>query len=121
MPPGPGLFDFLLSYVAYVVKTQKLVPPFFPMIGFRHGECMCLLLPQLEHGLRRVFAAANQCAERVVTAESAEFFTTFEEMLVKTLPDGRPNQLLNVLPEQYIVRQDSLFMALEIYFRNNWC
>ena len=35
----------------------------------RYGEVVSLILPQLEHGLRRVFAAVNCCPHRVLTAE----------------------------------------------------
>ncbi len=61
------------------------------------GACASILLPQLEHVLRLLFAEQNGCAERVRTAETAEFFTTFDEMLVKVLPDGAENQLLRAL------------------------
>ena len=36
---------------------------------FRYTVCLALLLPSLEHGLRRVFACVNDCPERVITAE----------------------------------------------------
>ena len=38
------------------------------------------MLPQLEHSLRRMYATVNEMPERVQTAESAEFYTTFNEV-----------------------------------------
>jgi hypothetical protein len=38
------------------------------------------MLPQLEHSLRRLYASVNEMSERVQTAESAEFYTTFNEV-----------------------------------------
>ncbi len=59
-----------------------------------YGRAVTLLLPQLEHGCRQIFAAANKCPERVLTAESSVFFTTFDEILAQTLSDGSKNQFL---------------------------
>ncbi len=36
---------------------------------YRYGYFVSLVLPCLEHSLRRVFAHCNNCAERVLTAE----------------------------------------------------
>lgn len=52
-----------------------------------------LLLPQLEHGLRRVFACVNNCPHRVLTAESTVLYTTFDEILAPVLQDGTENLL----------------------------
>ncbi|KAL8598220.1 hypothetical protein ACOMHN_035170 [Nucella lapillus] len=58
-----------------------------------YGYCLALLLPLLEHVVRRAFAAVNRCPHRVLTAQSSAFYTTFSEMLDQKLPDGSPNQL----------------------------
>lgn len=47
---------------------------------YRFDLCVILLLPQLEHGLRRVFACVNNCPHRVLTAESTVLYTTFDEV-----------------------------------------
>ena len=39
-----------------------------------------ILLPQLEHSLRRLYASVNEMPERLQTAESARFYTTFNEV-----------------------------------------
>ena len=44
------------------------------------------MLPQLEHSLRRMYATVNEMPERVQTAESAEFYTTFNEVCSATNP-----------------------------------
>ncbi|XP_046305250.1 endoplasmic reticulum membrane-associated RNA degradation protein isoform X2 [Marmota monax] len=59
----------------------------------RFADCTILLLSQLEAGLRRVFAAVNQCPDRLLTAESTTLYTTFDEILAKHMNDGRINQL----------------------------
>ncbi|XP_029800578.1 endoplasmic reticulum membrane-associated RNA degradation protein isoform X5 [Suricata suricatta] len=59
----------------------------------RFADCAVLLLPQLEMGLRRVFAALNRCPQRLLTAESTALYTTFDEILAEHLDDGRLNQL----------------------------
>lgn len=47
---------------------------------YRFDFCIILLLPQLEHGLRRVFAIVNNCPHRALTAESVVLYTTFDEV-----------------------------------------
>ncbi|XP_076714121.1 endoplasmic reticulum membrane-associated RNA degradation protein isoform X1 [Callospermophilus lateralis] len=59
----------------------------------RFADCTILLLSQLEAGLRKVFAAVNQCPDRLLTAESTTLYTTFDEILAKHMNDGRINQL----------------------------
>ena len=51
---------------------------------YRFDLCVALLLPQLEHGLRRVFALVNNCPHRVLTAESTVLYTTFDEVRIFT-------------------------------------
>eukprot|EP00731_Ephydatia_muelleri_P027311 Em0019g184a len=59
----------------------------------RSGEALALLLPCMEHSLRRVFACVNGCPERAITAEATVLYTTFDEILSPYLPDGSPNRL----------------------------
>ncbi|XP_047588445.1 endoplasmic reticulum membrane-associated RNA degradation protein isoform X4 [Lutra lutra] len=56
---------------------------FLSFRSHRFADCAVLLLTQLEAGLRRVFAAVNQCPRRLLTAE----------ILAKHLNDGKINQL----------------------------
>ena len=46
----------------------------------RYEYVVMVMLPQIEHSLRRLYASVNQMPERVQTAESAEFYTTFNEV-----------------------------------------
>ncbi|ELK36600.1 hypothetical protein MDA_GLEAN10011277 [Myotis davidii] len=63
----------------------------------RFADCAMLLLTQLETGLRGLFAKVNGCPRRLLTAESAALYTTFDEMLAQHLSDGEINQLPLVL------------------------
>ncbi|XP_019627272.1 PREDICTED: endoplasmic reticulum membrane-associated RNA degradation protein-like [Branchiostoma belcheri] len=67
-----------------------------------YGHCLLLLLPQLEHGLRRVFAVVNNCPQRMLTAESSVLYTTFDEILSATLQDGSTNLMSSELGDSYM-------------------
>ncbi|XP_013386987.1 endoplasmic reticulum membrane-associated RNA degradation protein [Lingula anatina] len=99
-------------------NTSEFVPT--PMLPYwadilesfnsqRYGEAVMVLLPQLEHCLRCLFARVNQCPERILTAESTTLYTTVDEMLAKSLPGGSENQLRYTLGDQYM---DILFDVL---------
>ncbi|ESO85400.1 hypothetical protein LOTGIDRAFT_229422 [Lottia gigantea] len=65
----------------------------------RYGYSLCLLWPLLEHSLRCVFADANNCQYRVLTAESTSFYTTFEEILCKHIKSDEDNKLVKIIGE----------------------
>jgi hypothetical protein len=52
-----------------------------------------MLLPLLEHSLRRVFGYVNECPERIYCAETSVTYTTFDEMLDPDLDEHTPNAL----------------------------
>ncbi|XP_044276919.1 endoplasmic reticulum membrane-associated RNA degradation protein isoform X2 [Varanus komodoensis] len=58
----------------------------------RYADCVILLLPQLESGLRLLFTKCNNCPNRLMTAE----------ILAKQLNNEETNQLLLVLGEPTI-------------------
>ncbi|XP_073750344.1 endoplasmic reticulum membrane-associated RNA degradation protein isoform X2 [Callorhinus ursinus] len=98
----PDVTSEVLSVLEEVVRKStfilKVMLPYWEaaLIGFRShrfADCAMLLLTQLETGLRRVFAAVNQCPKRLLTAESTALYTTFDEILAKHLDDGKINQL----------------------------
>ena len=68
----------------------------------QYGECMVVLLPQLELALRRVFVAVNKCSERILTAENTALYTTLDEILDKQLPDGSENRLVSTIGKPYL-------------------
>ncbi|KAK3742251.1 hypothetical protein QZH41_009019, partial [Actinostola sp. cb2023] len=68
----------------------------------QYGFTLILLIPQLEHSLRKVFAWVNGCPDRVLTAESTTLYTTFDEILAPSLPDGSENQLRNKIGDKYL-------------------
>lgn len=49
-----------------------------------------------------MFAAVNKCPDRLQTAENTVLFTTFDEILAKTLPDGHENQLIYHLGDSHV-------------------
>uniref|UniRef100_A0A493T0F1 ER membrane associated RNA degradation n=1 Tax=Anas platyrhynchos platyrhynchos TaxID=8840 RepID=A0A493T0F1_ANAPP len=65
----------------------------------RYADCVILLLPQLEAGLRLLFTTTNKCPNRLLTAEPSALYTTFDEMLKKHLDNEEINQLPSVLEE----------------------
>jgi len=68
----------------------------------QYGECVVVLLPQLELALRRVFVAVNGCSDRILTAENTVLYTTLDEILDKVLPDGSENQLISAIGKPYL-------------------
>ncbi|XP_028398909.1 endoplasmic reticulum membrane-associated RNA degradation protein-like isoform X2 [Dendronephthya gigantea] len=86
--------------------TNSMVPLWYLALDFFRQESYDLvamiLLPQLEHSLRRLYSSVNEMPERVETAESAEFYTTFNEILSPCLADGTPNKLFDSLDSCYI-------------------
>ncbi|KYO18754.1 endoplasmic reticulum membrane-associated RNA degradation protein [Alligator mississippiensis] len=65
----------------------------------RYADCITLLLPQLETGLRLLFTTVNKCPSRLLTAEPSSLYTTLDEMLAKQLTDEEINQLPLILGE----------------------
>ncbi|XP_065919650.1 endoplasmic reticulum membrane-associated RNA degradation protein-like isoform X2 [Dysidea avara] len=61
-----------------------------------------LLLSEMEHSLRRVFVCVNKCPHRLLTAESTQLYTTFDEMMIHRLDDGSTNQLVQELGAPYM-------------------
>nr|XP_025973090.1 endoplasmic reticulum membrane-associated RNA degradation protein isoform X2 [Dromaius novaehollandiae] len=94
----PDLNHEMLSVAEDLVKLSsfvlKTMLPFWiaALTAFKQGryaDCMILLLPQLEVGLRLLFTATNKCPNRLLTAE----------MLAKQLNNEEINQLPLVLEE----------------------
>ncbi|NXL41902.1 EMARD protein, partial [Podilymbus podiceps] len=106
--PGKYLNHETLSIAEELVKLSsfvlKTMLPFWmaALTAFkqsRYADCVILLLPQLEVGLRLLFTTTNKCPNRLLTAESSAFYTTFDEMLAKHLDNEEINQLPAVLEE----------------------
>ena len=55
---------------------------------------LVLLMPQLEHCLRRLYVVLNQLPCELLTAESTVHYTTLDLFLNKSLPDGRENEVV---------------------------
>ncbi|XP_073926071.1 endoplasmic reticulum membrane-associated RNA degradation protein isoform X3 [Castor canadensis] len=86
-----AVLEQVMTKSAFVLKIML---PYWRMAlvkfkSHRFADCTILLLTQLETGLRRVFAAVNKCAHRLLTAE----------ILAKHLNDGTINQLPLLLGE----------------------
>ncbi|XP_007437262.1 endoplasmic reticulum membrane-associated RNA degradation protein isoform X1 [Python bivittatus] len=104
----PDLNHKLLSLAGELVTKSNIVLktmlPFWTaaITSFQQGryaDCVILLLPQLEGGLRVLFTAVNKCPSRLMTAESSSLYTTFDEILAKQLNNEEMNQLPIVLGE----------------------
>ncbi|XP_043923705.1 endoplasmic reticulum membrane-associated RNA degradation protein [Protopterus annectens] len=98
----PDVNDEILSVAEELIMKSKFVLkimlPYWnaALMAFkqhRYADCVILLLPQIETGLRLVFTSLNNCQERLLTAESTTLYTTFDEMLAKQLNNGDLNQL----------------------------
>ncbi|NXM69628.1 EMARD protein, partial [Serilophus lunatus] len=96
-----SIAEELVKLSSFVLKTML---PFWiaALTAFkesRYADSVILLLPQLEVGLRLLFTTTNKCPNRLLTAESSAFYTTFDEMLAKHLDNEEVNQLPVVLEE----------------------
>ncbi|XP_062497907.1 endoplasmic reticulum membrane-associated RNA degradation protein [Pezoporus occidentalis] len=96
-----SIAEELVNLSSFVLKTMI---PFWmaALTAFkqsRYADCVILLLPQLEVGLRLLFTTTNKCPNRLLTAESSALYTTFDEMLAKHLDNEEVNQLPAVLEE----------------------
>ncbi|NXJ42981.1 EMARD protein, partial [Ciconia maguari] len=96
-----SIAEELVKLSSFVLKTML---PFWmaALTAFKHSryaDCVILLLPQLEVGLRLLFTTTNKCPNRLLTAEPSALYTTFDEMLAKHLDNEEVNQLPAVLEE----------------------
>ncbi|CAM9879580.1 unnamed protein product [Lampetra fluviatilis] len=100
----PDIGEEELCVMEKLIGSSTFVPePMEPqwraaVQAYRHHrffDCVVLLLPQLEMGLRATFARVNSCPERLLTAESTVLYTTFDEILEDTFNGGN-----NLLPEE---------------------
>ncbi|NXN74719.1 EMARD protein, partial [Himantopus himantopus] len=99
----------MLSIAEELVKLSsfvlKAMLPFWmaALTAFRqsrYADCVILLLPQLEVGLRLLFTTTNKCPNRLLTAE-VKFLSkvNYDLMLAKHLDNEEVNQLPAVLEE----------------------
>ncbi|XP_057365947.1 endoplasmic reticulum membrane-associated RNA degradation protein-like [Daphnia carinata] len=47
----------------------------------RYGRCCALIMPEIEHTLRLIYCATNDCPSRALTAESVVHYTTLDVIL----------------------------------------
>ncbi|NXX01048.1 EMARD protein, partial [Larus smithsonianus] len=92
-----SIAEELVKLSSFVLKTML---PFWmdALTAFkqsRYADCVILLLPQLEVGLRLLFTTTNKCPNRLLTAE-VKFLS---KMLAKHLDNEEVNQLPAVLEE----------------------
>jgi hypothetical protein len=113
-PPPQELYDSDIGCIERLFADSFFVPAsMLPLwmaglTAFKHQRyhhSLVLLLPALEHGLRRVFACVNHCPHRVLTAESTALYTTFDEILSPTLQDLSPNRLHHEIGPAKLVRR----------------
>ncbi|NWQ74338.1 EMARD protein, partial [Columbina picui] len=97
-----SIAEELVKLSSFVLKTML---PFWmaALTAFkqsRYADCVILLLPQLETGLRLLFTTTNNCPNRLLTAE-VKFLSKvdYDLMLAKHLDNEELNQLPAVLEE----------------------
>ncbi|NXG70270.1 EMARD protein, partial [Baryphthengus martii] len=97
-----SIAEELVKLSSFVLKTML---PFWvdALTAFkesRYADCVILLLPQLEVGLRLLFTTTNKCPNRLLTAE-VKFLSEadYDLMLAKHLDNEVVNQLPAVLEE----------------------
>ncbi|NWS58868.1 EMARD protein, partial [Chunga burmeisteri] len=97
-----SIAEELVKLSSFVLKTML---PFWmaALKAFkqsRYADCVILLLPQLEVGLRLLFTTTNNCPNRLLTAE-VKFLSkvNYDLMLAKCLDNEEVNQLPAVLGE----------------------
>ncbi|XP_026277548.1 endoplasmic reticulum membrane-associated RNA degradation protein-like isoform X2 [Frankliniella occidentalis] len=92
----------------FIPKTHLLywINAFDLLCNGKHGECLMLLLPALEHTLRCVFCSVNCCLNRVLVAEQHSLYTTMDEILdqhfVKSEGLREENQLILLLGQNIL-------------------
>ncbi|NXE04546.1 EMARD protein, partial [Lophotis ruficrista] len=100
-----SIAEELVKLSSFVLKTML---PFWmaALTAFkqsRYADCVILLLPQLEVGLRLLFTTTNKCPNRLLTAEvkflSKVSYDLLLTMLAKHLDNEEVNQLPAVLEE----------------------
>nr|CAB3243550.1 endoplasmic reticulum membrane-associated RNA degradation protein-like [Phallusia mammillata] len=95
----------------YIAKV--MLPYFLHSVSCYENKkldiCVITLLPQLETLLRCQFASCNNMPERVMTAQSTEFYTTMDEILAEHLPSGKENQLKHFFDKQFMVLLTDIF------------
>ncbi|NXG59833.1 EMARD protein, partial [Hemiprocne comata] len=97
-----SIAEELVKLSSFVLKTML---PFWmaALTAFRqsrYADCVILLLPQLEVGLRLLFTTTNKCPNRMLTAEVKILpKVKYDLMLAKNLDNGEVNQLPAVLEE----------------------
>ncbi|NWQ85844.1 EMARD protein, partial [Burhinus bistriatus] len=97
-----SIAEELVKLSSFVLKTML---PFWmaALTAFkqsRYADCVILLIPQLEVGLRLLFTRTNKCPNRLLTAE-VKFLSkvNYDLMLAKHLDNEEVNQLPAVLEE----------------------
>lgn len=69
----------LISIWIIFIREEK---PFeYLCCFFRYADCVILLLPQLEAGLRLLFTTTNKCPNRLLTAEVNFFLVDYDLVL----------------------------------------
>ncbi|NXY72770.1 EMARD protein, partial [Glareola pratincola] len=95
-----SIAEELVKLSSFVLKTMGENPFGYLCYFFRYADCVILLLPQLEAGLRLLFTTTNNCPNRLLTAE-VKFMSkvNYDLMLAKHLDNEELNQLPAVLEE----------------------
>ncbi len=82
---------------AFEHYNTAMQDPELPTSQYHLLYSLCILLPQFEHALRRLFVSSNvEIPDRLLCAESEELFSTLDIILANTITVGdqtKPNQI----------------------------
>ncbi|CAN7995413.1 unnamed protein product [Ixodes hexagonus] len=79
----------------------------------RYDKSLILALPQVECILRVLFTVANNCPQRLLTAEMSTLYTTLDEVLAEFIDNGSRNALRKALGDSHFEIYLDLFAYLE--------
>ena len=109
----PVFMEFCNQEFPEAVCNTRGIPPNRKPIWLRafqhhlhgnYGRCCVLILPEIEHTLRMMYCAANNCPSRLLTAESVVHYTTLDTILDANthLPSFLGNSLFNALRDVFV-------------------
>lgn len=109
----PKFMDFCKEEFSATVNSTRGIPSNRKPIWLRafqhhlqgnYGRCCVLILPEMEHILRLMYCAANNCPTRLLTAESVVHYTTLDTILDAStkLPSFLGNSLFSALRDVFM-------------------
>ena len=102
-PPSQNVMSSLLHHSSSIkpfTATLQNALEFYSTGCYRN--CLALLLIVWEASVRQLYVRVNDCPERMMTAESDEFYTTFETFMEEKFNRSTLNKLPAALGNQHM-------------------